>query len=294
MLDAPAEAPENEGGGNGGGAEGVTPPSAPSPASTTLQAGDTTLTIDVDGIERSFLVHAPPGYDGTAPVPVVFDFHGLGINANVEKNITGWDDLADIEGFIAVYPQDLPRVQDGNQAWNGGGCCSNGAGDDVAFKRAMIATLQSEAYIDARRVFASGCSNGGAMSYRLACEAADVIAAVAPVDFDCVVGGGCGNCSPSRPITTVQFRGTSDDLVPFGTATSGARANFATWGEINACTGDAAVLQQSADGCEAFPTCGGGAETILCTVQDGEHCGSYGSFDIARVAWDVLQNHPLP
>jgi polyhydroxybutyrate depolymerase len=145
-------------------------------------------------------------------------------------------------------------------------------------------------------VYASGCSNGGGMSYRLACEAADVIAAVAPVDFDCVVGGGCGNCSPSRPITTVQFRGTNDQLVNYDGAGAfiGAQQNFALWGELNACMGGAAPLQQSADGCESFPTCGAGAETVLCTVQNGTHCGSYGSFDIAQVAWDILENHALP
>jgi polyhydroxybutyrate depolymerase len=288
-LDTPAEAPEGEG--SGGGAEEISPPCS---ATTTLQAGNTTQTIDVGGVERSFILHVPPSYDGSTRVPLVFDFHGLGGNANNQLNRTGWDDIADEEGFIAVYPQGLPRAQDGNPAWNGGGCCTNGVGDDVGFVRAMISRLQNEACIDARRVFASGCSNGGAMSFRLACEAADVIAAVAPVDFDCVVGGGCGNCSPSRPITEVQFRGTNDTAVPYGGANSGAQANFANWGEINACMGDAAPLQQSGDGCEAFPSCGAGAETVLCTVQDGTHCGSYGSFDIARVAWDILKNHPIP
>jgi polyhydroxybutyrate depolymerase len=289
MLDTPTEAPEGEG--SGGGAEEISPPCS---ATTTLEAGNTTRTIDVGGVERTFILHVPPSYDGSTRVALVFDFHGLGGSANNQLNRTGWDDVADEEGFIAVYPQGLPRAQDGNPAWNGGGCCTNGVGDDVGFVRAMVSSLQTEACIDARRVFASGCSNGGAMSYRLACEAADVIAAVAPVDFDCVVGGGCGNCSPSRPITEVQFRGTNDTAVPYGGANSGAQANFANWGEINACMGDAAPLQQSGDGCEAFASCGAGAQTVLCTVQDGTHCGSYGSFDIARVAWDILKNHPIP
>ena len=67
--------------------------------------------------------------------------------------------------------------------------------------RAIITALQSYACIDPKRVYASGCSNGGGMSFKLACEAADVIAGVAPVDFDCVDGNGCGMCKPSRPIT---------------------------------------------------------------------------------------------
>ena len=104
--------------------------------------------------------------------------------------------------------------------------------------KAIITNLSTDACIDTKRVYASGCSNGGAMSYRLACEAADVIAGVAPVDFDCVVGGRCASCTPARPITEVQFRGTNDTAVPY----SGAMPNFTRWGQINMCTGTAAAL----------------------------------------------------
>jgi polyhydroxybutyrate depolymerase len=276
--------------GNEGGGETTTPPPpAGCPASATLRAGDTTKTITVDGVQRTFLVHAPPGYDSSTAVPVVLDFHGLGGNSNQQKNLTNWDNLADAENFISVYPQGI------NNAWNAGLCCGNG-GDDVPFVRAIIANLASEACIDARRVFASGCSNGGGMSYKLACEAADVIAAVAPVDFDCVDGAGCGNCEPARPISVIQFRGTNDQLVPYdgnAGAFAGAQANLATWGEINQCTGSPGALAGSA-GCEQFPMCGAGAQTVLCTVQGGTHCGSYGNFDIPEVAWRVLSTKSLP
>jgi polyhydroxybutyrate depolymerase len=262
--------------------------SEPCAASTELQPGDTTRQLAIDGVQRSFLVHVPPGYDGTTRVPVVFDFHGLGGNSNQQKNLSRWDDVADANGFISVYPQGI------DNAWNAGLCCGDG-GDDVPFVRAIISDLASNACIDNRRVFSSGCSNGGGMSYKLACEAADVIAAVAPVDFDCVDGAGCSNCNPGRPITVVQFRGTNDQLVAYegSGAFAGARANLATWGEINECTGAPSELAQN-DSCESFPTCGDGAQTVLCTVQGGTHCGSYGSFSIAEVAWGVLQNQALP
>jgi polyhydroxybutyrate depolymerase len=277
-----------EGGGNEGTGSDATP-SVQCPTGATLRAGDTTRTIMVDGAQRSFLIHAPPGYDSTTPVPVVLDFHGLGGNSNQQKNLTRWDDVADAQGFISVYPQGIEN------AWNAGSCCGNTGSDDVAFVRAIIETLADDACIDNRRVFASGCSNGGGMSYRLACEAADVIAAVAPVDFDCVLGQGCGDCAPARPITVVQFRGTADQLVDYEGAGAfvGAQANLATWGEINECTASAAALQQNAS-CEGFATCGDGAQSILCTVQGGTHCGSYGSFMIAEVAWGVLSNITLP
>ncbi|XXX75243.1 hypothetical protein WMF30_47100 [Sorangium sp. So ce134] len=88
------------------------------------------MTITVDGRERSFLVHAPASYDGVTRVPVVFDFHGLSGNSNQQKNLSRWDDVADAEGFLAVYPQGVAN------AWNAGLCCGDDA-DDVAFVRAI-------------------------------------------------------------------------------------------------------------------------------------------------------------
>jgi polyhydroxybutyrate depolymerase len=159
----------------------------------------------------------------------------------------------------------------------------------------MLEQLAGDACIDLARVFASGCSNGGGMSYKLACEASDLIAGVAPVDFDCVDGAACSSCEPARPVSVVQFRGTNDQLVAYegNGAFVGAQENLSIWGEINACTGEPAALPESA-GCEAFPACGAGEQTVLCTVQGGTHCGSYGSFQIPAVAWRVLQNRTLP
>ena len=73
----------------------------------------------------------------------------------------------------------------------------------------------------------------------------------------------------------------------------GAEANFATWGGIDQCTG---APQPSSDNaaCATYPTCGAGAETTLCTVPGGMHCGNYRAFPITDVAWDVFQRHPLP
>ncbi|XYH96287.1 hypothetical protein ACMHYB_52310 [Sorangium sp. So ce1128] len=74
---------------------------------------------------------------------------------------------------------------------------------------------------------------------------------------------------------------------------SGAQANFETWGEINTCTGSPGALPERSD-CDTYPACGTGAETVLCTVQNGSHCGSYSSFMTPDLAWKVLQRHALP
>ena len=92
------------------------------------------------------------------------------------------------------------------------------------------------------------------MSYRLACEAADIIAAIAPVDFECVAGSGFGcDCDPERPVTVIQFRGTEDQAVPY----SGAQPNFENWREINQCTGSVETLPEKSS-CEMHTDCANG------------------------------------
>lgn len=271
-------------GGAGGSSAGASSSTndEPCPSSATLEAGDTAMSLTVGGNEYPFNVHAPPMYDGVTRLPVVFDFHGLGGDEDQMIRLSGWADTGDDEGFITVFPGGV------DNAWNAGGCCSD-TPTDVEFAREAVAHLNTVACIDTKRVYASGCSNGGAMSYRLACEASDLIAAVAPVDFDCVVGGGCGDCNPGRPVTEIQFRGTDDSLVPY----SGAEPNFETWGEINECSGSPEPLVENSS-CQRHTMCAEGVESILCTVQGGSHCGSYSSFGIAPLAWSIISQYSLP
>jgi polyhydroxybutyrate depolymerase len=260
--------------------------------------------ITVDGMPRTFVRHIPPGYTGRTPAPVVIDFHPLGSTGSSWKGATGWSALADREGFIVIWPDGV-----GN-SWNVGRCCRTAFEqnvDDVAFTKAIISTLAQEACIDTERVYATGCSNGGGMAFKVACDAADVIAAVAPVDFDCVTSEdandrSCGaNCAPSRPISEIQFRGTADTVVPYEggirsggmTTFPGAEQTFMSFGSINMCQGGPEALPDHAS-CRAYPTCGGDVDTILCTVQNGTHCGSYQSFGIANIAWDVFKTKSLP
>lgn len=306
---------DSDAGAGGGGAtttalasEPATPASADAGAPSScigksvLAAGDTTISLASGGRTRTAFVHVPPNGNGRA-LPLVFDFHPLSVDASTWRLATGWKDVADKEGFILVVPQGV------GSSWNAGRCCGDahdGAVDDVAFVRDLTRRIANDACVDARRVYATGCSNGGGMAYRIACEAADLVAAVAPVDFDCVTGptnaASCASCTPSRPISVVQFRGTADNFVPYGGGPTsvvagfefpGARANFADWGAKNGCSGSAEAIA-SRPLCEHYPTCGAGAETELCTLPLGVHCGSYIPFGIAKVAWDVMKAHPLP
>jgi polyhydroxybutyrate depolymerase len=235
---------------------------------------------------------------------VVIDFHPRGGTASSWKGSTSWASVADSRGFIVIWPDGV------QSSWNVGERCCGPAHeqdvDDVGFTRALLATLEREACIDSKRIYATGCSNGGGMAYDLACSAAELIAAVAPVDFDCTTGPtnnpSCGNCSPTRPISQTQFRGTNDQVVPYAGGVSGVNsaitfpggpANFETWGQINSCTGTPQALAGH-PACQTYPSCGAGVDTTLCTVPNGTHCGSYDSFDIVEVAWEQLSKASLP
>jgi polyhydroxybutyrate depolymerase len=261
-------------------------------------ANDTTETVVVDGTKRTFIVHVPPSVTGAMPVPLVFDFHPLEVSASTWKSVSNWAPTADANGFIVVWPQGI------GDEWNAGRCC--GKADDVAFTRAMIAQISGERSIDAKRIYATGCSNGGGMSYRLACDAADVIAAVAPVNFDCITGStndpSCGSCRPSRPVSETQFMGTADMYVPYdGGPTSvikgldfpSAKANFATWATIDGCSGKPAT-EPSLPSCQTYDACSAEAGVTLCTIKNGTHCGSYGTYPIVDTAWKAFQSQSLP
>jgi polyhydroxybutyrate depolymerase len=286
------------------GSSGAPDASGPScPAGLTAKPGETTETIMVGGIARTYILHVPPSYTGKTAMPLVFDFHPIGVDASLWKYVAGWGTAADSQGFVVVWPQGY------GSSWNVGRCCPpalDAGVDDVAFTRAMIDQISSEACIDSKRVYASGCSNGGGMSYKLACDAADVIAAVAPVDFDCITGPtndpSCGDCNPSRPITEVQFRTPTDQFCPYdGGPTSvvagllfpGAKANFATWAGIDQCTGSPQA-DPSQPACDTYEKCAGGAQATLCSVPNGTHCGYYTTFPVVDTAYSAFQAHPLP
>ena len=145
-------------------------------------------------------------------MPLVIVLHGaIQGNASAER-MSGMSALADKEKFVAVYPQGTSMM--GNApTWNAGNCCGYAQQknvDDIAFLRALIGKLEKDYSIDAKRIYVTGISNGGMMSFRVACEMADVVAAVAPVE-----GAQNVDCKPSAPVSVIVFHGTADRLVPF-------------------------------------------------------------------------------
>nr|WP_300143563.1 PHB depolymerase family esterase [Propionicimonas sp.] len=180
------------------------PVPGPSPARG-LPAGTSHESIQSAGRERIFAVHRPPSGPAATGYPLVVVLHGgFGTGAQAEAAY-GWDEQADAAGFLVAYPDGIDR------AWNaGGGCCGAPARDDVddvAFLAAVVARIGDLAPVDAKRVYATGMSNGAIMAYRLACET-DIFAAVAPV-----AGNQLVDCSRGAPASLLHIHGDADTRV---------------------------------------------------------------------------------
>jgi len=207
------------------------------------------------------------------------------------------DDKSDQEGFIVAYPNGI------NDAWNSGRDEANPV-DDVAFTRRVIDDLGTRGCIDLKRVYATGMSNGGAMSHRLACEAADVIAAVAPHSGRLSLDPAA--CNPARPIPVLDFHGKQDTIASY----EGVPEMMDGWADRNGCKGEPRVTYREGDvTCETREQCDSGASVTLCTADEAGHCwfgypcpseiaidlgGSTTSINANDAMWDLFTRTALP
>ncbi len=188
------------------------PPAGPAGSTT---PGTWTYKFEFGGTERSYVLHVPKSLDATRPVPLLMELHGGGGSGDRIDGLTGFFALADREGFVVAAPSGIGR------AWNDGReekAGATGGADDVGFLSAVIDRVESQASIDARRVYVTGMSNGAIMSGRLACQLSDRIAAVAQVAGTAAVSV-AASCDPGRPVPILEIHGTADPLVPYGGGT---------------------------------------------------------------------------
>jgi len=218
-------------------------------------------TIDSGGYERSYILYVPTTYKPNRPMPLVFNFHGLGSTGAGQFSYTEMSSLAEKFKFILVSPNGL-----GN-SWNGGFCCGfaaeNGI-DDVGFTSDMIDAISSEYCVNPDRIYATGISNGGFMSYRLACDLSDRIAAIGPV----AAANLTTSCAPSRPVPVIAMNGTDDVLVSY----AGGLASVQGWAASNGCSSATEIAYDEGEvTCVAYQDCEEGATVELCTVDGGGH-----------------------
>lgn len=272
------------------------------------------------GVERSYTVHVPPSYRQGEPVPLVFVFHGGGGEGAGMAEVSGFNAVSDSGGFIVVYPDGIDKN------WNDGRPQINPGVDDVGFVRDMLARLQAEYSIDTARVYATGISNGGFMSYRLAIELDGTFAAIAPVGA-LLTEQLYSMPPPATPVSVLLIEGVDDPFVPWegggvgviggrrGTVVS-AEATLDYWVKVDGC-GATPVATDLADSDPDDGTTvreelyGGGregSEVELLAIEGGGHTWPGGlqylpertigrtSRDIlaSQVIWDFFKAHSLP
>jgi len=229
-------------------------------------AGDTIETIASGGLDRTYIVHVPTGYAGTALAPVVLLFHGYGLSAEYMRTYTRFSDVADAHQFILI----IPDGSGSPQYWNTTGV--PGGPDDAAFVHELIAKVGAELCVDPRRVYAAGYSNGGGISQLLACELPGEIAAVGLVASEYLP------CKANAPL--IAFHGTADPLVPYGDvdATGADRSPSvstiaASWAAGLGCDDMPAISRPASDlELSTFSHCRSGhADVLLYTVLGGGH-----------------------
>lgn len=284
-----------------------------------LEPGDHSRTLTVKNLERSYLVHIPKGCENK-PTPVVLVFHGGGLNAKQMVGFSGLNQKADKAGFIAVYPNGTGPTPS-FRTFNAGNCCGYAHRlevDDVEFTRQLLDDLATVAPVDSKRVYATGFSNGGIMSYRLAAELSDRIAAIAPVSGPI----GTDNFTPSRAVPVLHFHGTKDEFCPYHGrvgAKSPSQTDFFSveqsikaWVKANTCDPEPvveALPDNTEDETRATRTtyAGGrdGSEVILITIEGAGHTWpgreaklqilgpSSLAVDANDLMWEFFQKHSL-
>ena len=248
------------------------------------------------GLVRRFLLVVPDS--APAPAPLVIVFHGFTRSPEEIERTSGMSALAEEYGFVVAYPAGtgfprrwLSELSQGDQ--------------DVQFARDLISLVSGAVPIDARRVYAAGMSNGGGMAARLACDAADLVAAVGPV----AAAYPSDPCEPGRPVPVAAVHGTADPIVPYegrGEALPSVEDVMADWVGRNGCDPEPVTDEVAADVSRvAWDGCAAGADLVLYRVAGGRH-GWPGSGDTtlwgkttdsvsaSALLWEFFAAHPMP
>ena len=262
-------------------------PSAPASAPAALVVGG----------DRPVAVHVPATYDASRPAPLIILLHGYSASGDEIDQYFGLGPAADKQGFVYAAP-DGTKDSSGNRFWNATDACCNFNGstvDDVAYLSSLIADIQGKLAIDPKRIAIVGHSNGGFMSYRMACERADLVAAIVSLAGETFANP--ADCKPSAPVSVAQAQGTADEVIAFnggGPLTDGAgpypgaEATAATWATYDGCGAkpsaiDAKIdvdadLANGADPAEtsvqAWSGCAANAAVQLWTIPGGTHVPS--------------------
>lgn len=289
-----------------------------------------------DGEIRSYRIHIPTGYDSSDPVPLVFNLHGTPGGSLTHMLCTEFNNKADEEGFVIVYPNGHFDIQFLSywiktfgitclftgfryfNAWD----FENANVDDVGFIKTLIEELKTNLNIDSSRIYVTGLSCGGFMSYRLGAELSDIIAAIAPVAgsiggrlwIDYTIDTSNIPCyiipEPEYPLPVIVFHGMKDEAVPYegiedkgcGLSYISVNESVAFWVEHNECDPIPEIEISESENIirRTYKNGSHGSEVVLYTVVDGGH-EWFGGFEYifpsceisaTDLIWDFFEKHP--
>ncbi len=235
------------------------------------------------GGNRSVFLEVPTTYDHSQPTPLLIVLHGFGANAFLQLRYTGLDKLIEEQGVLLAAPEGT-EGQDGKQFWNATDwCCDNfGTGvDDVAYITGLIDEISGVWNVDPKRVFLFGHSNGGFMSYRMACDRADRVAAIVSL------AGGTwlddSKCQPSEPVSVLQIHGDADETVLYegGAGYPSAQRSTELWAAHDGCSTSRTAGTSKLDlvdtlagedtTVDVYEGCDAGKDVQLWTIEGGSH-----------------------
>jgi polyhydroxybutyrate depolymerase len=246
--------------------------------------GTSVHTVNLGGRDRIYRLYQPAGLPASVPLVVVL--HGVSGSAKSAEKAYKWDELADPGKFIVAYPDGL------DHAWNvdGEGCCGRSGRegvDDVAFTSAAVADIAKNVSIDPARVYVTGMSNGGIMSYTLACKT-EIFAAIGPVSATQLAP-----CPSPHPTSVMHIHGTADTVVPYRGGHGFSVINGPSAPDVNAfwrnadqCGAPAATTNGTITTSTAG--CADNRSVVLITVDGGGH--EWPSF-ATRALWQFFASH---
>lgn len=233
--------------------------------------------ITHNGLKRDYILYVPALYNPATPAPLVLNFHGYTSNALEQMLYGDFRPIADTAGFILVHPLGTKDLL-GNNHWNVGWGTSTA--DDIGFTAALIDSLSAQYAINPERIYSTGMSNGGFMSYTLACELSDRIAAIASVTGSMTVNQN-QSCDPVHPMPVMEIHGTADGTVAYegNILFTPIPSVLAFWTQFNQCETSPEINPipdiDTADGCTAehhlYKNGNQGVEVEHYKIIGGEH-----------------------
>ncbi len=271
-------------------------------------APSTTTSTTVVSTARAYSKFIPSSYSKGTSLPLVVLLHGYGATGAMQESYMKFESVAETNKFILVYP-DGTVDSSGRRFWNATDACCDFLSDvaDDVYLLSILKEMESSYSIDAKRIYFVGHSNGGFMSYRMACKYPDRVAAIASLAGASYFK--TTDCGAKSSVSVLQVHGTKDETILYeggqilGTSYPGAVASASQWATFNQCTQNAVTrsskfdLEPNITGDEtsvtAWTNCQNSSEVELWTMEGAAHIPTLKSTFATKI-WEFFAAHPKP